>query len=448
MQKKQIFIRGMHCKSCEMLTEEELGNIPGVIKTKTNFRTGSAEIFYQDTEPDSAFIEAAVRRAGYALGVERQPWFSQDISQWVEALFAGGIVFVLFVLAQWFGLFNLSLGANSTENFSSLPFVLLLGIVAGLSTCMAIVGGMVLAVSARFSELHPEASIRQKFLPNVYFNLGRIGGFAVFGGVLGALGSTFQLSSFSIGTLTILVGVVMVLIGIQLLELFPRLSSWKLMLPKGIAKVLGIQSHTKKEYSHSRAMLLGAATFFLPCGFTQAVQLFVVTQGSPFVGAITMGTFALGTAPGLLGIGGISAAAKGGFRRFFFKVAGIVVIALGLFNFENGLALVKLGSTASSIVSGEGSNGSSKEVQVVRITQKVNGYFPNRITVKKGEPVRLIVDSEESYSCAASFTVPKAGIRKTLKPGENVFEFTPKESGDIPFSCSMGMYRGVIEVVE
>ncbi len=448
MQKKQIFIRGMHCKSCEILTEEELSRVSGVAKVKTNFRKGVAEVFYEGDEPNEASLKSALRKAGYDIGTENRSWFSQDISQWVEALFAGGIVFVLFVLAQWFGLFNLSLGANSTENFSSLPFVLLLGIVAGLSTCMAIVGGMVLAVSARFSELHPEASIRQKFLPNVYFNLGRIGGFAVFGGVLGALGSTFQLSSFSIGTLTILVGVVMVLIGIQLLELFPRLSSWKLMLPKGIAKVLGIQSHTKKEYSHSRAMLLGAATFFLPCGFTQAVQLFVVTQGSPFVGAITMGTFALGTAPGLLGIGGISAAAKGGFRRFFFKVAGIVVIALGLFNFENGLALVKLGSTASSIVSGEGSNGSSKEVQVVRITQKVNGYFPNRITVKKGEPVRLIVDSEESYSCAASFTVPKAGIRKTLKPGENVFEFTPKESGDIPFSCSMGMYRGVIEVVE
>ena len=101
----------------------------------------------------------------------------------------------------------------------------------------------------------------------------------------------------------------MLLIGLQLLELFPRLSAWKLMLPKSIARVLGIQAYTKKEYSHTRAMALGASTFFLPCGFTQAVQLYVVTAASPFVGAVTMGAFALGTAPGLLGIGGIAAAA-------------------------------------------------------------------------------------------------------------------------------------------
>lgn len=448
MQKKQIHIRGMHCASCEILTEEELLKVPGILKAKTNFRKGVADIFYTGAEPSDAAIAEAVRRTGYEIGSEKPRWFSNDIAHWVEALFALGILFVLFVLARSFGLFDLSLGISSAEKLSSIPFVLLLGVAAGFSTCMAIVGGMVLAVSARYSELHPEASVRQKFLPNVYFNLGRIGGFAVLGGVLGALGSTFQLSSLSVGTLTLLVGAVMVLIGAQLLELFPRLSSWKFMLPKGIAKALGIRSHTEKEYSHGRAMLLGAATFFLPCGFTQAVQLFVVTQGNPLVGALTMGTFAIGTAPGLLGIGGISAAAKGGFRRFFFKVAGLTVIALGFFNIENGAALIRLGSAAPSIISGEGVNALKKEAQVIRITQKVNGYFPNQITVKRGEPVKLIVTSEESYSCAASLVIPKAGIRKVLKPGENVFEFTPTDSGAIPFSCSMGMYRGVIQVVD
>jgi plastocyanin domain-containing protein len=29
-----------------------------------------------------------------------------------------------------------------------------------------------------------------------------------------------------------------------------------------------------------------------------------------------------------------------------------------------------------------------------------------------------------------------------------VIEFTPNETGSIPFSCSMGMYRGVITVVD
>lgn len=446
MNKITIDIAGMHCRSCEILTEEELSKVPGVKKAKTHFRSGVAEVFYEDEKPSDKALAQAIRNAGYMVGKGERSWVTRDMSAWVEFLFALGIVLVLFLFAQAFGLFSISLG--SAERLESLPFVLLLGVVAGFSTCMAIVGGMVLAVSARYSEMHPEASVRQKFIPDVYFNIGRVVGFALLGALLGWLGSTFQLSSFSVGALTVLVGGVMLLIGFQLLELFPRLSAWKLMLPKGIARALGIRSHTKKEYSHSRAMALGAATFFLPCGFTQAVQLYVVTAGSPLIGALSMGAFALGTAPGLLGIGGLAAAARGSFRRFFFKAAGLIVIALGIFNFQNGVTLVKLGPDRSA---GQGLAPSGQfagDRQVIRITQKADGYFPNKLTVKKGQPVRLIINSENSYTCASSFTMPKMGIKKILKPGENVFEFVPEKSGPIPFSCTMGMFRGTIEVIE
>lgn len=443
MNKKTFSIRGMHCRSCELLTEDELSQVSGVSKVKTNFRTGAVEVSYEGAAPSDEVLAEAVKRAGYEVGVGTRAWFADDISEWVKALFAFGVVFVLYMIARAFGLFDVTL--QSTENLSSLSFVLLLGMVAGLSTCMAIVGGMVLAISARYSEMHPEATTRQKFLPNVSFNVGRVLGFAVFGGLLGMAGSMLSPSSFSVGTLLVFVSLIMVLLGLQLLELFPRLSAWKLMLPKGIARALGIQSHTKKEYSHGRTLFLGAATFFLPCGFTQAVQLFVVTQGGFLLGMTTMGAFALGTAPGLLGIAGISAFARGNFRNFFFKIAGIIVIALGIFNAQNGMTLMRLGSTVNLDVE---VNDVNQEAQVVRITQKGNGYFPDQVTVKRGQKVRLIVDSEESYSCAASLSIPKAGIRKILNPGENVFEFTPGASGDIPFSCSMGMYDGVIHVTE
>lgn len=434
----------MHCRSCELLTEDELGKVPGVEKVKTNFRTGKAEIFYSQREPSQHALTQAVRRAGYEIGEGKRPWIARDIQPWVEILFAVGILLALFLWAKAFGVLELSFG--SSERLASLPFVLLLGLAAGFSTCMAIVGGLVLAVSARFSEMHPEASPRKKFLPHVYFNLGRIGGFTAFGALLGYLGSTFQLSSLSVGALTALVGGVMLLVGFQLLELFPRLSAWKLTLPKSLSRLLGVRNHSEKEYRHSRTAFLGAATFFLPCGFTQLTQLFVVTQGSPLLGALTMGTFALGTAPGLLGIGGIAAAAKGWFRSFFFKLAGLAVIGLGLFNLQNGNALIQLGPEGEPQAENAGEGKAQKNAQVVRITQKGNGYFPAQVNVKKGKPVRLIVDSQESYSCAVSFVIPKLGVRKILKPGENIFDFTPEQAGTIPFSCSMGMYRGVITV--
>ncbi|MDP2838318.1 MAG: sulfite exporter TauE/SafE family protein [Candidatus Moranbacteria bacterium] len=446
MNKLTIDIAGMHCRSCEILTEEELSSVPGVTKVRTDFRKGIAEVFFQEKQPSAAALKQAIEHAGYTLGRGERSWMSDDIAAWVELLFALGIVLTLFFFAKTFGLFDIALG--SSERLSSLPFVLLLGVVAGLSTCMAMVGGLVLAVSARFSERHPEASVRQKFSPNVYFNLGRIAGFALLGGLLGVFGSTFQLSALSVGAITLIIGGIMLLVGLQLLELFPRLSAWKLTLPKGIARVLGVQSHSKREYSHGRTMLLGALTFFLPCGFTQLTQLFVVAQGSPMIGALTMGTFALGTAPGLLGIGGIAATATGSFRRFFFKMAGVIVIALGLFNFQNGAVLVRLNVNVPNGNDRAKTTLPTGAAQAIRITQQANGYYPKELFVKRGQPVKLIIDSRESYSCAASFMMPQAGIRQILKPGENVFEFTPEKSGAMPFSCSMGMYRGVINVTD
>jgi len=90
----------------------------------------------------------------------------------------------------------------------------------------------------------------------------------------------------------------------------------------------------------------------------------------------------------------------------------------------------------------------TKDAQIIRITQKANGYFPSTLSVKKGQSVKLIIDSEDSYTCASSFILPKAGIRETLQPGENVIEFMPAKVGTLPSSCSMGMYRGVINVTE
>ena len=87
-------------------------------------------------------------------------------------------------------------------------------------------------------------------------------------------------------------------------------------------------------------------------------------------------------------------------------------------------------------------------VQVVRMTQVSSGYLPNKFTIKKGIPVRWIVTSKDVYSCASSIVSQQLGIRKGLELGENIFEFTPKETGTIRFSCIMGMYTGSFNVVD
>jgi sulfite exporter TauE/SafE/copper chaperone CopZ len=454
MNHKIIDIKGMHCASCELLIEEEVKKIPGVSHCKINYRKGSAEIFHNGNL-DQNLLKAAVQEAGYSLGKDEKHFFSHNPKDYLDLVMAALALFALFSLAQALGVFEI--GGRTGSNYNSLPVVFLIGLTAGVSTCMAIVGGLVLGASARFAEKHPMATTLQKFKPHLFFNLGRIASYTILGGAIGYLGSFLQLSTSFLGILTIAVGLVMLLLGVQLTEIVPGLNRFKITMPKQIAGHLGIQQKSTKEYSHTNSVVMGALTFFLPCGFTQAMQLYAISSGSPLVGALTMGTFAIGTAPGLLGLGGLTSVVKGAFARHFFRLSGIVVVLLAVFNISNGFNLTGFNPDVfQSFTSSSAVNAQEKDpnveikdgVQIVKMTQSSNGYTPNNFTIQKGIPVKWIIDSQDSNNCASALVAPKIGVRKGLVQGKNVITFTPKQTGTISFSCIMGMYAGAFNVVE
>lgn len=450
MNKLTVPIKGMHCRSCELLVEDKLLEIPEVKRTVINCKKGIAEIHYGNQKPNMHEIENAIREAGYAIGENGQkPFFSKNLEDYKDLGVAFLFLVGFYIIAKNLGLTDINVG--STDG-ASLPVVFIVGLTAGLSTCMALVGGLVLGISARHSELHPEATPMQKFRPHLFFNLGRVGGYAILGAVLGIIGNALQLSTSTLGLLTIIVGIAMLVIGVKLVGIFPRMENKGFSLPAGISKFFGIKKH-EKEYSHKGSMMTGALTFFLPCGFTQAMQLYAISTGSFAQGALIMGIFALGTAPGLLGIGGLTSVIKGIFAKRFFKFAGILVIFLAMFNITNGYNLT--GWEMPQITKPQTSRDTTDKnvtmengVQVVRMTEVANGYEPNKFTIQKGVPVKWVIDAQAPYSCASSLVMNKMNIKKTLKKGENIIEFTPTEVGKLPFSCSMGMYTGSFTVVD
>ena len=464
--KLNVQIAGMHCRSCEILVEDNLLEVPGIERVVINYKKGSAEIHYGDKKPSMKEIETAIREAGYHIGVDgKKPLLSKDPEDYKDLGIAVFVLACIYLIFQNLGIGGINLAGVGGSNPSSLPVVFLVGITAGLSTCMALVGGLILGISARHAELHPEASAMEKFRPHLFFNLGRIGGYALLGGILGALGSVFQLSSGVMGALIIIVGFVMLMLGMKLIGIFPRMENGGMTLPVGISKFFGIKRSHEKKYSHRGSIITGALTFFLPCGFTQAMQLYAISTGSFFRGALIMGFFALGTAPGLLSVGGVTSVMKGIFAQRFFKFAGILVIFLAMFNIANGYNLTgwQLGSSnngsassgvcttdeagcdSASVTGSTGATGTVVE-QVINMTENSSGYVPNSLSVKKGAPVKWVIQANEPYSCASTIVVPSLGIKKSLVAGENVIEFTPTEAGVINFSCSMGMYTGKIIV--
>lgn len=463
MQKRAIvYIKGMHCRSCEILIEDGLKEIQSVRSVKVDHKSGLAEITYKNHLADSDVI-SVIQSAGYSVGdgeSTQTPLLSTKSEDWKQLSFAVMLLVSLYFIGRMLGISDL--GKSISNNYSSLPIVFMVGLTAGVSTCMALVGGLVLGVSAKFAKQKPLASAGEKFIPHLVFNLGRIVTFFILGGLIGWLGSVLQISMTLVGFLTILVGLSMFFLGLQLIEVFPRLSNLQFTLPKGVSRFLGMGDYKQAEYSHKNAAILGGLTFFLPCGFTQAMQLFAMSTGSPLAGAFTMGTFALGTAPGLLGVGGLTSVVKGESAKYFFKFAGLVVIALSIFNIGNGLNLTGwqslIGQPVSAFTNQADSNTKTNvlgvdqgEVQVLKAKYSpATDVTPKSFTVKAGQPVRVEIFAEaDGAGCMGSFAIPGltrkvAGFNK----GETlVMEFTPSKPGKYQMTCAMGIPHGTITVI-
>ena len=318
---------GMHCRACVLMIECELGEVSGVQSVRVSLKHNSVEVsgdFGGKTDEElAAEFSELLKERGYTLSVEKQA-ATKNWGDFKTALPLALGVAVLFVLLQNTGLINLAGGHSMSY---STAFVV--GIIASLSSCMAVVGGLLLSMSATF------AREGDRIRPQVLFHAGRLVSFFVFGGVIGALGAAFTLSPVASLVLGLVVGVVMLVLGINLLDVFHFAKRFQPAMPQFLSRrALGVS-----QMNHTLTpLLVGIATFFLPCGFTQSMQLYTLTTGHFLTGAFTMLSFALGTLPVLALISfssfSIQNSAKAG---IFFKTAGLIVIMFALFNILNSL---------------------------------------------------------------------------------------------------------------
>lgn len=325
-------VQGMHCNACILLTESELGDMPNITHVRSSLQNNSVEVtgdFGNKTEEQIAEeLTIPLRSHGYTVSVEKhiqeKKWSDFNVAIPIALAFA-----VLFILLQNIGIVNLVQAGNVTYGTA---FVI--GIIASLSTCMAVVGGLVLSMSATF------AKEGDKVRPQLMFHFGRLASFFILGGVIGAIGTVFTLNTSATFILSLSVGIVMLILGINLLDVFHWAKKFQIAMPTFIAK----HAHGVSKLNHALTpLLIGIATFFLPCGFTQSMQLYTLTTGSFLQGGLTMLAFALGTLPVLALISfssfSIQHSSKAG---IFFKSSGLIVILFALFNIINSLVIIGL----------------------------------------------------------------------------------------------------------
>lgn len=90
----------------------------------------------------------------------------------------------------------------------------------------------------------------------------------------------------------------------------------------------------------------------------------------------------------------------------------------------------------------------SSVVQEAELRAEPTAYVPNQIQFKVGSSARLKVITGERRGCTSSFVIPSLGVHKILGQNDQaVIDIPTDQPRRIPFTCSMGMYRGIIEVV-
>lgn len=329
MKSYKLYINGMHCSSCAELIEDKLNDLPEVSSIKVSFNNRSVDIVgdFQEEKAENIAqkINKILKSYGYSVSAERQ----KHLIKWSEfyiAIPVAGTFIALFFILQNLGVVNLISASN--VNYAT---AFIVGLVASISTCIAVVGALVLSVSANF------AKEGDRIKPQLLFHIGRLVSFFILGGIIGSLGLAFQLSGTGTFILSFIVAIVLLVLGINLLDIFSFTKKFKITTPKFFGK--HISSLNKLNHSLT-PLLLGVATFFLPCGFTQSMQIYTLKTGSFLTGGLTMFVFALGTLPVLsllsFSSSGINSKMQSG---IFFKTSGLIVILFAIFNLINALAV-------------------------------------------------------------------------------------------------------------
>jgi uncharacterized protein len=200
-------VQGMTCAHCVTADERAIGVLPGVVDVKASCAHGRVQGMTVE-DPDRAMIEAALKREGYTLDLRA----SSPGRRAAEAAAAFMAVFAAILLA---GQFTARVGVADEM---SLGMVFVSGLAASVSSCMAITGGLLVALVSKHSQRTRNLSRRERFLPLAYFNARLLSYPPFLGGAIGCAGSAFNLPPLATGVMKVAISAVMIFIGLHSIQ--------------------------------------------------------------------------------------------------------------------------------------------------------------------------------------------------------------------------------------
>ncbi|MEW6548305.1 MAG: sulfite exporter TauE/SafE family protein [Spirochaetota bacterium] len=469
MKNTTIPIVDMVCSACETRIATHLSRVDGVASAQVSQKAGCAVIEYDESRTTIQELKHAIEKSGYTIG--------EGKAGTAVAVGIGTALAALYIFANAAGVFN-----EIPEFGASLGYGMLF--VVGLLTsvhCVAMCGGISLSQSvrrlgeSRIERNAPPAAgsggAVRRLTPGFFYNAGRVVSYTLIGGIVGGLGAVFSFSSAMKGMLAAIAGLFMVLLGLKMLGVLSGLPRLSRLMPTPIRNRFGrFSSASGKRGPFAVGLLNG----LMPCGPLQTMQLYALGTGSPWAGALSMFIFSLGTVPLMLIFSFAAALIPRKFFPAMLKASAVLVMFLGVITFSRaatvaGFALPDIftsragfsqrfidisgrqfadqpwNRSSSALVEADVGDG----VQTVVTDFGSSGYYIP-FAVQVGIPVKwtIKVSADGLNGCNNPIAIPSYGIQKTLEPGDNLIEFTPRKEGVVVYTCWMGMISSRITVVK
>ena len=456
----------MHCASCELLIEKFIIAQKGVTSVEASLQDSKVDIYYDAKEElDLSLLNKEFEKMGYTFSKKKKSDKESPLfhigdgaltvnSEKFNKVFKIGLIITV-VIVIFVAVDRLQLGRYINVNVGfSLGAYFTLGLVAGISSCAALVGGMLLSMSKQWNDMYIGQSPKQKSLPHTMFHIGRIISFALLGGILGLIGKSVTFNNPTISAIfIILISIIMFILALQMLEV-KWVQKLRFAMPKSFTKSI---SNENKFAGRFMPFVMGAATFFIPCGFTLIAQGIALASGDFLRGSMVMLFFALGTFLPLLGISisGVKMNEKPKSTALFNQIAGILIVFFVFYNINGQLNV--LGLPSLNDIKVQPNQGQQEQTQkqdlngdqTLSLTARGFQYIPNgSTTLKAGIETTLIVDNQGIQGCGVYMS--GRGLFDGyiyLKPGQNIIKFTPKK-GTYKITCSMGMVSPISITVQ
>ncbi len=274
--------------------------------------------------------------------------------------------------------------------------------------------------------------------------------------------------------------------ALRMLNVHPIFRYFIIEPPSSVTRY--IRRKSKGQANALTPLFLGALTVLIPCGVTQAMMAVAMGTGNPWTGAAIMFAFVLGTSPVFFTVAYLTTRLGARLEKNFVRIVAAIMLILGLVSIDSGLTLAgwpysvsnlrmaaagsspapvaaaaqpqtqdtapdpnlaanpaPSGGTGSADLTGKFSPAVSAS-GVVTITVANNGYQPEVTRARPGQPFQLALVTRETYSCARAFVIQSLGIEKMLPAtGTITIDIPAQRAGSkLFYSCSMGMYSGVI----